>query len=94
MNLANILSTDHSASNKQLTTFQPGTRKKLEHFSYALTDIIGKGYSSQVFKGKNDLTSKYYHYADEPVAIKVIDMKMLKCEVNRSLLANEIENLK
>jgi hypothetical protein len=61
MSLANILSTDNSASNKQLTTFQPGTRKKLEHFSYALTDIIGKGYSSQVFKGKNDLTSKYNH---------------------------------
>lgn len=31
---------------------------------------------------------------DEPVAIKVIDMKMLKCEVNRTLLNNEIENLK
>jgi hypothetical protein len=61
MSLANILSTDHTASSKQLATLQPGTRKKLEHFSYALSDIIGKGYSSQVFRGKNDLTSKPIH---------------------------------
>ena len=57
MSLANILATDHTSSTKQLQSVQPGTRKKLEHFSYALSDIIGKGYSSQVFKGKNDLTS-------------------------------------
>lgn len=31
-------------------------RKKLEDYSYLLTNNIGKGYSSQVFKGRNDLT--------------------------------------
>lgn len=31
--------------------------KKIEHYSYGLTDDIGLGYSSHVFKGKNDLTS-------------------------------------
>lgn len=56
MSLANILTTEHTGSTKQLPSLQPGTRKKLEHFSYALNEIIGKGYSSQVFKGKNDLS--------------------------------------
>ena len=32
-------------------------RKKLEDYSYLLSDNIGKGYSSQVFKGRHDLTS-------------------------------------
>lgn len=30
------------------------TRKKIENFSYGLNDAIGKGYSSQVFRGRND----------------------------------------
>jgi hypothetical protein len=33
------------------------TRKKLENYSYNLSNHIGKGYSSHVYKGKNDLTS-------------------------------------
>lgn len=56
-------------------------KKKLEHFSYNLSDAIGKGYSSQVFKGRNDLTN-------ESVAIKVINMAMLKSEVHQTLLAS------
>ena len=32
-------------------------RKKLEDYSYLLSDNIGKGYSSQVFRGRHDLTS-------------------------------------
>jgi hypothetical protein len=35
-----------------------GTRKKIENYSYALLDKIGKGYSSTVYKGRNDDTSK------------------------------------
>lgn len=31
-------------------------RKKLEDYSYLLNENIGKGYSSQVFRGRNDLT--------------------------------------
>jgi hypothetical protein len=33
-------------------------RKKLEDYSYLLNENIGKGYSSQVFKGRNDVTGK------------------------------------
>ena len=36
----------------------------------------------------------YYFIIDEPIAVKVIDLKMLKCEINRTLLASEIEILK
>lgn len=82
-----LASTPSEISSKSPTGYQPGTRKKLENYSYPLDDIIGKGYSSQVFRGRNDLTN-------EPVAIKVIDMKMLKNDLNKMLLASEIENLK
>lgn len=35
------------------------SRKKIKHFSYSHTDKIGKGFSSIVYKGTNDLTSNY-----------------------------------
>ncbi len=31
-------------------------QKKINQYSYANTDSIGKGFSSQVFKGRNELT--------------------------------------
>lgn len=31
--------------------------KKIENYSYALTDEIGLGFSSRVYRGKNDLNS-------------------------------------
>lgn len=34
------------------------SRKKIKHFSYSHNDRIGKGFSSIVYKGTNDLTSK------------------------------------
>ena len=34
------------------------SRKKIKNFSYSMTDKIGKGFSSIVYKGTNDLTSK------------------------------------
>jgi hypothetical protein len=40
-----------------LTSDSASTRKKLEDYSYLLNNNIGKGYSSQVFKGRNDITS-------------------------------------
>jgi hypothetical protein len=40
-----------------LTSDSSSTRKKLEDYSYLLNNNIGKGYSSQVFKGRNDITS-------------------------------------
>jgi serine/threonine-protein kinase ULK/ATG1 len=63
------------------------TRKKIENYSYGLNDVIGKGYSSHVYRGRNDENS-------QNVAIKVIDLKMLKNEINRILLDSEIEVLK
>jgi hypothetical protein len=39
--------------------------KKIHNFSYGLSDEIGLGLTSKVFKGKNDLTGL-------PVAIKCI----------------------
>lgn len=39
--------------------FAPGNnemRKKIEDYSYGLTDLIGKGYSSSVFRGINEKT--------------------------------------
>ena len=35
------------------------TRKKIEMFSYGLGDEIGKGYSSKVYKGRNDETCSF-----------------------------------
>lgn len=54
------------------------TRKKIESYSYGLTDEIGKGYSSKVYRGRHDDTRTYDLIKDESVAVKVIDMKMLK----------------
>jgi hypothetical protein len=31
-------------------------RKKIQNYSFLITDKIGKGYSSVVYKGANDLT--------------------------------------
>ena len=55
------------------------TRKKIEGFSYALSEVIGKGYSSHVYRGRNDNTG-------EAVAVKVIDLRMRKNDINKVLL--------
>jgi hypothetical protein len=49
--------------------------KKILNYSYALTDEIGLGYSSKVYKGKNDTTSINLFILDEIVGIKVVDLK-------------------
>lgn len=38
------------------------SRKKIKHFSYSHSDKIGKGFSSIVYKGTNDLTSIFLFY--------------------------------
>lgn len=48
-----------------------------------MNDIVGSGYSSFVYKGKDERNG-------EIVAIKVIDMRKLKNDVERYLLSNEI----
>ncbi|KRX01178.1 Protein kinase-like domain [Pseudocohnilembus persalinus] len=62
-------------------------RKVIEHYSYNMTEVIGKGYSSNVFKGKDDNTG-------DLVAVKVIDMKKITNEVQKFLLQNEIDIIK
>lgn len=54
-------------------------RKKIENYSFSLTDRIGKGYTSIVYKGRNDITS-------EIVAIKVIDLKSINDHIKKNLL--------
>ena len=54
-------------------------RKLIEDYSYSLNDEIGYGYSSRVFKGKNEKTK-------DLVAIKVIDMKLITNEIEKQLL--------
>lgn len=49
-------------------------RKVIEDYSYNMNEIIGTGYSSSVFKGKDDRNG-------DLVAVKVIDMKGIKNEV-------------
>lgn len=39
------------------------SRKKIKHFSYSHNDKIGKGFSSIVYKGTNDLTSTSFPYS-------------------------------
>lgn len=54
-------------------------RKKIEDYSYGLTDMIGKGFSSSVFRGINEKTR-------EQVAIKVIDLKSLRDRPAKQML--------
>lgn len=37
------------------------TKKKIANYSYILTDQLGEGYSSKVFRGLNETTSTPYH---------------------------------
>ena len=69
-----------------MTPIPTNARKIVENFSYALTDSIGKGFSSIVYRGRNDETN-------EIVAIKVIDKKGLKTPLHYQLLRSEVEAL-
>ena len=53
--------------------------KTIEHYIFLTSDLIGKGFSSSVFKGtdQNDQSS---------VAVKVIDFKGLKQTMMETLL--------
>lgn len=62
-------------------------RKKIEDYSYGLKDIIGRGFSSVVYRGSNDRLK-------ERVAIKVIDIKSIQGKPQKKMLEGEIEALK
>ena len=66
-------------STKALNSQPSGTLKAIKDYSYALSDCIGKGFSSSVYEGKHDITG-------ESLAIKVINMKMLKNRSHKELL--------
>ena len=70
------------------------TRKKLADFSYGLSDIIGSGYSSQVFRGSNDLTGTNSTNKGHSVAVKVIDLRKLTDKVLQDMLMSEIASLR
>ncbi|CAK68742.1 unnamed protein product (macronuclear) [Paramecium tetraurelia] len=68
------------------TAFQSGKLIKIEHYSYSANDQIGSGFSSSVYKGKNENTN-------ETVAIKIIDRSKITNEVEEFLLNQEIRAL-
>lgn len=72
---------------------QDAARKKIEHYSYGLTDELGRGYSSVVYRARDDRNSNASPISDDTVAIKVVDMRMLKDELHRELLRSEINCL-
>lgn len=78
-NSSNIMPTTNNATAPR--GYVP--KKVIENYSYCLHDELGQGYSSKVYRGRDERTG-------ETVAIKVIDMKMVKNEVQVFLLKNEI----
>ena len=69
-------------------------RKKIEKYSFALGDRIGRGFSSIVYKGQNDITSILFSKLDEIVAIKVIELKSLRHQITKDLLQTELKCIK
>ncbi|CAD8100839.1 unnamed protein product [Paramecium primaurelia] len=62
-------------------------KKKIEHYTYLMHEQIGRGYSSKVYKGKDENNG-------EVVAVKVIDVKAISNEIERQLINQEINALK
>ena len=60
-------------------------RKKIENYSYGLSDHLDLGQKSNTFKGLNEQT-------EEKVAIKVVDLRGK--DIDRDQLNSEIEVLK
>jgi len=80
-----------------LSQLQPSTQaatKKVENYLINLTEVLGKGNFSVVYRAVNTLNSKDVPYSDEPVAVKVIDLNSMRTSALRDLLQSEIEILK
>jgi serine/threonine-protein kinase ULK2 len=56
--------------------------QQIKNYSYFLTDVLGKGYSSVVYKGHNRQNGS-------EVAIKIVDLQKIDTPVKKSLLFNE-----
>ena len=61
--------------------------KTIEHYYFSVNDQIGNGYSSVVYKGKNQNN-------EHSVAIKVINLHSLPSRFHRQLLENELQILR
>ena len=61
--------------------------KRIEKYSFQVTNVIGTGAFSKVYKGTNDQTK-------EVVAIKVIEMATIKNQTFVNLLQNEVNVMK
>jgi SNF-related kinase len=66
---------------------QQSQRKVIENYSFGLGDEVGKGFSSKVYRGRNDTTG-------EEVGVKVIEMRLLKSDLHHQLLKSEIDCLR
>lgn len=65
-----------------------GETKQIKNFIYDTADQIGKGFSSIVYKGRISLYTGTNLTSKTPVAIKVIDLKSIKTDVEKMLLRN------
>lgn len=59
--MTSYLSYNYSKPSSIQNTSSNQMKKKIKHFSYSSTDKIGKGFSSIVYKGSNDLTSNFFY---------------------------------
>lgn len=62
---------------------------KLGHFAFD-NKIIARGFTSVVYKGIDEITSKFFIYEDKKVAIKCIDEAILDEPGKKKMLANEL----
>jgi hypothetical protein len=63
------------------------SKKRIGPYSYRLSDVIGSGFSSIVYKGYKD------NDKSKVVALKVVNINNMK-EHRRKLLENEVKILK
>jgi hypothetical protein len=73
---------------------KPVLNKQIKNYIINLESQIGKGFSSTVYRGNLVFKSGHNMNNEEPVAIKVVDTKGVKTEVEHMLLRNEIRALK
>lgn len=64
-----------------------GLSKKIKNFVFNQKDQIGKGYSSVVYRGQDEVTK-------DDIAVKVVELTKIKNEVQRHLLNNEMRALR
>ena len=69
------------------TVIENSFGKRIKNFVYNPKDEVGKGFSSVVYKGVNELNK-------EEIAVKVIELVKIKNEVQKYLLNNEMRALR